>query len=97
MYAASFAVDRNTSTCMRAQEIGRNSPQKTIWWKVDLGRVYTIYNIAILFRNYNGFGRYFLQKILTVTAAFKILVKGAWPGYYFFNFIFIFLMMIMLY
>lgn len=80
MYAASFAVDRNTLTCMRAREIGQTSPQKTIWWKVDLGRVYKIDNIAILFRNYNGFGMYLLQKL---PAAFKILVKGAWPWYFF--------------
>lgn len=84
MYVASFTVDRNTLTCMRAREIGRNSPQKTIWWKVDLGRVYKIDNIAILFRNYDGVGMYLLHKIPAATAAFKILVKGAWPVYIFF-------------
>lgn len=53
-YAARFAVDRITLTCMRAQEIGLSSPEKTVWWKVDLGGVYSIYSIAILFKNYEG-------------------------------------------
>lgn len=59
-YAARSAVDRNTLTCMRAQEIGLNSPEKTVWWKVDLGGVYNIYSIAILFENYEGFGMFFI-------------------------------------
>lgn len=55
-YDASFAVDGNTLTCMRAQEIGYNSPDKTVWWKVDLGKVFSIYSIAIIFWNYDGYG-----------------------------------------
>lgn len=58
-YAARFAVDRITLTCMRAQEIGLSSPEKTVWWKVDLGGVYSIYSIAILFKNYEGVGMFF--------------------------------------
>lgn len=53
---ASYAVDGNTATCMRADVIGRTSNQKTVWWKVDLGRVYNIYRINILFKNYVGYG-----------------------------------------
>nr|XP_034321740.1 multiple epidermal growth factor-like domains protein 11 [Crassostrea gigas] len=40
---------------MRTREIGRNSPHKTMWWKVDLGGLYNIYSINIIFKNYDGF------------------------------------------
>lgn len=51
MYDARNAVDRNQSTCMRAGVIGRYYPEKTVWWKVDLGRVHKIYSIDIIFKN----------------------------------------------
>lgn len=41
---------------MRTGEIGRNAPQKTVWWKVDLGRVHNIYSINIAFKSYDSFG-----------------------------------------
>lgn len=53
-YDASNAVDRNTATCMRTDAIGINSPDKKVWWKVDLGGVHTIYRINIVFKTYNG-------------------------------------------
>lgn len=56
MYAASLAVDRDATTCMRTYSIGPNSLYKTVLWKVDLGGVYSIYSINILFKNYDGFG-----------------------------------------
>lgn len=55
-YDASNAVDGNTATCMRILPIGPTNPDKTVWWKVDLGGVYSIYNINILFKNYDGYG-----------------------------------------
>lgn len=55
-YYASSAIDRNASSCMRTKAIGRISTHKTVWWKVDLGGVYNIYSITILFKNYHGFG-----------------------------------------
>ena len=55
---AENAVDRNTATCMRTSQIGPNSPYKTVWWKVDLGGVYNIYSVNILFKNYDGLGMY---------------------------------------
>lgn len=61
MYDASKAVDGNIATCMRTLDIGRTSPQKTVWWKVDLGEVYTINSINILFRAYNGYGKKFVN------------------------------------
>lgn len=50
------AVDGNSATCMRTHHIGRSSPDKTLWWRVDLGGVYSIYSIHIVFKNYNDFG-----------------------------------------
>lgn len=58
-YDAGNAVDRNTTTCMRTIDIGPSSPYLTVWWKVDLGGIYNIHSIAILFRNYDGWGIYF--------------------------------------
>ena len=55
-YGAVNAVDGNTATCMRTTEIGVNSPEKTVWWMVDLGGVYNIYSVNILFKNYDGYG-----------------------------------------
>lgn len=57
-YDALNAIDGNISTCMRTKEIGRNSLNKTVWWKVDLGRVFNIYSINILYKNYEGYGMY---------------------------------------
>lgn len=59
LYGAGNAVDRNTLTCMRTREIGTRSPDKTVWWTVDLGDVYSIYSINILFKDYDGFGKFF--------------------------------------
>lgn len=36
-YSAMNAVDRNIATCMRTKDIGVSSPDRTVWWKVDLG------------------------------------------------------------
>lgn len=52
-YDASNAVDGNPATCMRTTPIGTNSPDKTMWWKVDLGGVFNIYRINILFKKYD--------------------------------------------
>ena len=57
-YGAENAVDGNTATCMRTVDISQNSPYKTVWWKVDLGGVYNIYSVNILFKNYDGYGMY---------------------------------------
>lgn len=56
LYGASNALDRNIATCMRTKEIGRYCPEKTVWWKVDLGHIHNIYSIDIIFKNYNDFG-----------------------------------------
>lgn len=59
-YEANLAVDRNTATCTRTNptDIGGGYSDKTVWWRVDLGGLYSIYSITILFRNYDGAGRY---------------------------------------
>lgn len=55
---ASRVVDGNTATCMQTDAIGvvTHFHVKTVWWKVDLGRIYSIYSINIQFRNYDGYG-----------------------------------------
>ncbi|XP_078330668.1 uncharacterized protein LOC144624644 [Crassostrea virginica] len=53
-YVAGNAVDRDLTTCMRAEPIGENSDYYQVWWKVDLGAVYNIYSVNILFKNYEG-------------------------------------------
>ena len=55
---AGNAVDRDKTTCMRTEPIGPTSQDQTVWWKVDLGGVYSIYNVNILFKNYYGYGMY---------------------------------------
>lgn len=62
-YKAEFAVDRNTTTCMRTDSIGKSSPEINTWWKVDLTHVCSIYSIRILFKNYNGFGLIFFYQL----------------------------------
>lgn len=58
-YDASNAIDRNAATCMRTDQIGINALYKYTWWMVDLGAVYNIYSVNILFRKYEGFGMYY--------------------------------------
>ena len=58
-YKASNAVDRVGATCMRTTDIGSTSPQKTVWWRVDLGGVYNIHIINIQFKNYPSVGMFY--------------------------------------
>lgn len=57
-FNASDAVDGNTETCTKTKSIGSTDLDKTVWWKVDLGGVHSIYSISILFKNYEGYGMY---------------------------------------
>lgn len=52
--AAGNAVDRTSSTCMRTGFIGPTSLDKTVWWFVDLGDIYSIYSVRILFKDYGS-------------------------------------------
>lgn len=58
LYLASNALDRKSDTCMRTDAIGRNTPYTTTWWKVDLGAIYNIYSINIMFKKYQSPGMY---------------------------------------
>lgn len=52
---AGKAVDGNMSTCMRTDDIGITTAYDSItWWYVDLGEIYNVYNIRILFKDYPG-------------------------------------------
>ena len=59
IYEADNAVDRNITTCMRTDAIGENSRDQTVWWRVDLGGVYNIFSVNVLFKNYYGQGNFF--------------------------------------
>lgn len=41
---------------MRTNNVGPNAPDKTVWWKVDLGEMFGINSVTILFRNYDNLG-----------------------------------------
>lgn len=56
VFSAQNALDRNVTTCTRTAIIGNTSPDKNVSWQVDLGGVYNIYSIAILFKEYEGHG-----------------------------------------
>ena len=68
VYSANNAVDRDKTTCMRTEAIGtsRQIPDKTVWWRVDLGGVYSIYSVNILFKNYEGYGIFFTFLMKTI-------------------------------
>lgn len=55
-FAAGNAVDRISTTCMMTQPIGHTSPDKTVWWRVDLGRMFSIYSINVFFRSLDRYG-----------------------------------------
>ena len=55
-YLPNNAVDKNITTCIRTDGMGGLSPDQTVWWKVDLGGVYNIYSVNILYKNYDGHG-----------------------------------------
>lgn len=69
-FSASLAVDRNTSSCMRTSEIGLHSTSQTMWWKVDLGRVYSIHSVIIIFKTYEGYGMYYLMLLFFQSVKF---------------------------
>ena len=54
-YVAGNAVDGNITTCMMTIDIGLGSSEKTVWWRVDLGGVYNIYSVNVLFRSYESY------------------------------------------
>lgn len=60
-YIARNAVDRDVTTCMRTEDIGLNSSNKEVWWKVDLGKRYSIHRVSIMFKNYEGKGIFFFK------------------------------------
>ena len=71
-YVAGNAVDRDLTTCMRAEPIGENSDYYQVWWKVDLGAVYNIYSVNILFKNYEGNGIVLLSILALYTLHYCI-------------------------
>lgn len=58
-YDVNNVVDGNIIICMKIIEVGIFNFYNSVWWKVDFGRVYSIYSINILFKNYDGYGMQF--------------------------------------
>lgn len=54
---------------MRTDAIGKgpSASSKNTWWKVDLGDVYNIYSIDILFKDYGTLGMCLLAFIISDT------------------------------
>lgn len=50
---ANYAVDRNITTCMQTEDIGKQASEHTTLWSVDLGKIHRIHNMRIQFRKYN--------------------------------------------
>lgn len=44
-FLVSNVIDRNILICIRMSEIGKVCFLKIIWWKVDLGKVKSIYSV----------------------------------------------------
>ncbi|XP_062573679.1 uncharacterized protein LOC134235558 [Saccostrea cucullata] len=49
------AIDGDIETCMKNDAIGQNSPDKTVWWTIDLGSNLNIYSIIVYFRDYGDY------------------------------------------
>ncbi|XP_061185173.1 multiple epidermal growth factor-like domains protein 6 [Saccostrea echinata] len=46
-----MAVDGNPATCAMTDPIGSSSQHDRAWWYVDLGDIYSVYNIRIQFKD----------------------------------------------
>ncbi|XP_061185178.1 multiple epidermal growth factor-like domains protein 10 [Saccostrea echinata] len=73
-YAAVNAVDRNNSSCMRTREIGSASPYRETWWMVDLGDIYSVFKIRILFK---GYGEELVQRQRGRFAGFALYLSNS--------------------
>lgn len=62
---AGKAVDGNMSTCMRTDDIGITTTYSKTWWYVDLGGIYNVYNIRIVFKDYPGYSKYVILVVDT--------------------------------
>lgn len=51
-------IDRDIVICLRILDIGFGFKLKIVWWKVDFGKIYNLYNMVIFFRSYDGEGMY---------------------------------------
>ncbi|XP_062587740.1 receptor-type tyrosine-protein phosphatase epsilon-like isoform X2 [Saccostrea cucullata] len=73
MYEANNAVDGKINTCMRTEVIGSSSSHKTVWWRVDLGDIKSIYSIRIQFKD---FGQEFSDRQRGRLAGFSLYVSN---------------------
>ncbi|XP_062604727.1 multiple epidermal growth factor-like domains protein 10 [Saccostrea cucullata] len=73
LYAANNAVDGDISTCMRTDTFGMTSSHQTVWWRVDLGDIKSIYSIRIQFRD---FGQEYYDRQRGRLAGFSLYVSN---------------------
>ncbi|XP_062573665.1 protein draper-like isoform X3 [Saccostrea cucullata] len=52
IYHSRNAVDRNNDTCTRTRPIEPSNWSNQTWWYVDLGGIYNVYKVNIIFRLY---------------------------------------------
>lgn len=87
-YEAKNAVDGLVETCMRTHPMGFNSPYISVWWKVDLGGIYNIFSISILFKNYDGYGiEFFTITLLLNTVLCSVRINCVYGNRRSFQFI----------
>lgn len=60
-YVVNNFVDRNMNICLRMEDIGIIVVEKSIWWYVDFGSSYNVYNIRIKFKDYSGYSKYLIN------------------------------------
>lgn len=53
-----------------------------MWWKVDLGGVYNIYSINILFKKYDGYGMYLYIIFMQIFQIVQSLFSCFWNEIY---------------
>ncbi|XP_061196029.1 multiple epidermal growth factor-like domains protein 10 [Saccostrea echinata] len=72
-YSANNAIDGDINTCMRTDYFGPPSPKQTVWWRVDLGDVKSIYSIRIQFKDY---GQQYIKRQRGRMAGFSLYISN---------------------
>lgn len=60
-YVVNNFFDRNVNICLRVEDIGIILVEKIIWWYVDFGSSYNVYNIRIQFKEYREYCKYLIN------------------------------------
>ncbi|XP_062610260.1 platelet endothelial aggregation receptor 1-like [Saccostrea cucullata] len=71
--SANNAIDGSINTCMKTDIIGPSSEDQTVWWRLDLGDIKSIYSIRIQFKDY---GLQYLQRQRGRFAGFSLIISN---------------------